>query len=111
MKKIFGIFVSIIFYLSFINMTIACEFLKEQIGTSISNLTEKYDLLDDPSDEDSQDLTLVKEYDSMSLCDDIELDNATIKVFVREGKIIGNEIEGKNGEAKMRKIFEFARKN
>ena len=45
----------------------------------------------------------------MSLCDDIELDNATIKVFVREGKIIGNEIEGKNGEAKMRKIFEFAR--
>ena len=109
MKKIFGIFVSIIFYLSFINMTIACEFLKEQIGASISNLTEKYDLLDDPSDEDSQDLTLVKEYDSMSLCDDIELDNATIKVFVREGKIIGNEIEGKNGEAKMRKIFEFAR--
>ena len=72
MKKIFGIFVSIIFYLSFINMTIACEFLKEQIGTSISNLTEKYDLLDDPSDADSQDLTLVKEYDSMSFCDDIE---------------------------------------
>ena len=109
MKSIFSIFVSIIFYFSFINMTLACEFLKERIGISISNLTEKYDLLDDPSDEDTNDLTLVKEYDSMSLCDDIELDNATIKVFVREGKIVGNEIEGKKGEAKMRKIFEFAR--
>ena len=110
MNRIFGIFVSIIFYSSFINTTIACEFLKEQIGTSISNLTEKYDLLDDPSDADNQDITFVKEYDSVSLCDDIELDNATIKVFVREGKLIGNEVEGKNGEAKMRKIFSLINK-
>ena len=45
----------------------------------------------------------------MSLCDDVELDNSIIKVFVKEGKIIGNEIEGKKGEAAVRKILEFAK--
>ena len=109
MKRILSLFISIILYFGLITASVACEFLKEQIGTPIVNMTEKYDFLDDPTDEDSEDLTLVKEYDSMSLCDDVELDNSIIKVFVKEGKIIGNEIEGKKGEAKMRKILKFAK--
>ena len=109
MKRILCLFISIILYFGLITASVACEFLKEQIGSPIVNMTEKYDFLDDPSDEDSENLTLVKEYDSMSLCDDVELDNSIIKVFVKEGKIIGNEIEGKKGEAAMRKILEFAK--
>ena len=109
MKRILNLFISIILYFGLINTGVACEFLKEQIGSPIVDLTEKYDFLDDPSDEDTENLTLVKEYDSMSLCDDVELDNSIIKVFVKEGKIIGNEIEGKKGEAAVRKILEFAK--
>ena len=89
MKRILNLFISIISYFGLINTGVACEFLKEQIGSPIVDLTEKYDFLDDPSDEDTENLTLVKEYDSMSLCDDVELDNSIIKVFVKEGKIIG----------------------
>ena len=109
MKRILNLFISIILYFGLINTGVACEFLKEQSGSPIVDLTEKYDFLDDPSDEDTENLTLVKEYDSMSLCDDVELDNSIIKVFVKEGKIIGNEIEGKKGEAAVRKILEFAK--
>ena len=87
--------------LSALNVSVACEFLKEEIGTPILNIMEKYDSLDDPTYEGSETYTLVKEYDSLSLCENSELENTYIKVFVKEGKIIGTEIEGVYGEAKI----------
>ena len=91
------------------NFVIACEFLKEQIGTPILNIIEKYDYLDDPTYEGSESFTLVKEYDSLSLCENSELEDTLIKVFVKEGKIIATEIEGPYGEAISGKILNFAK--
>ena len=91
------------------NVSVACEFLKEEIGTPILNIIEKYDSLDDPTYEGSETYTLVKEYDSLSLCENSELENTYIKVFVKEGKIIGTEIEGVYGEAKNSRILDFAK--
>ena len=58
--------------LSALNVSVACEFLKEEIGTPILKIIEKYDYLDDPTYEGSDSFTLVKEYDSLSLCDNSE---------------------------------------
>jgi hypothetical protein len=91
------------------NVGAACEFLKEEIGTPILKIIEKYDYLDDPTYEGSESFTLVKEYDSLSLCDNSELEDTLIKVFVKEGKIIATEIEGSYGEAKNGKILNFAK--
>ena len=91
------------------NVSVACEFLKEEIGTPILNIIEKYDYLDDPTYEGSESFTLVKEYDSLSLCENSELENTLIKVFVKEGKIVGTEIKGPYGEAKNGKILNFAK--
>ena len=91
------------------NVGVACEFLKEEIGTPILNIIEKYDSLDDPTYEGSETYTLVKEYDSLSLCENSELENTYIKVFVKDGKIIGTEIEGVYGEAKNSRILDFAK--
>ena len=43
MKRILNLFISIILYFGLINTGVACEFLKEQIGSPIVDLTEKYD--------------------------------------------------------------------
>ena len=43
------------------NFGIACEFLKEQIGTPVSNIIEKYDDLDEPPGGDNPNATYVKE--------------------------------------------------
>ena len=91
------------------NVGVACEFLKEEIGTPILKIIEKYDYLDDPTYEGSESFTLVKEYDSLSLCENSELENTLIKVFIKEGKIIATEIEGPYGEAKNGKILNFAK--
>ena len=40
--------------------SIACEFLKEQIGVVVPNIIEKYDLLDDPTNDDSGSTTYLK---------------------------------------------------
>ena len=100
-----------LFLLNFstLNVSVACEFLKEEIGTQILNIIEKYDYLDDPTYEGSESFTLVKEYESLSLCENPELENTYIKVFVKAGKIIGTEIEGPYGEAKNGKILDFAK--
>ncbi len=109
MKRIcIGIF-SIFLFFSSISESVACEFLKEQIGIPISNIIEKYDLLDDPTNEDSGSLTLVKEYDSFSLCDNPQLENTWLRVFVRESKIIATEIEGVRGEATNGNILVLAK--
>ena len=51
MKRIFiGIF-SVILFFGNLNTSIACEFLKEQIGVVVPNIIEKYDLLDDPTND------------------------------------------------------------
>ena len=75
----------------------------------MTTLTEKYDLLNDPTVDPAEPLTFVNEYDSFDFCENTELENSTIRVFVREGKIIGTEIFGGFGEASTNKIFNFAR--
>ena len=75
----------------------------------MTTLTEKYDLLNDPTVDPAEPLTFVNEYDSFTFCEDIELENSTIKVFVREGKIIGTKIFGGYGEASTNKILNFAK--
>ena len=57
----------------------------------MTTLTEKYDLLNDPTVDPAELLTFVNEYDSFDFCENTELENSTIRVFVREGKIIGTE--------------------
>lgn len=108
MKRILIALLSFTIYISAINLSTACEFLKEEIGTPIVNILEKYDFLNEPNDEDGESLTFMTEYDSFSFCEDSELDNSSIKVFVRQGKIIGTEIIGGYGEASTNKIFNFA---
>ena len=108
MKKIFVIFTSFILFIGTINFSFACEFLKEKIETPMTTLTEKYDLLNDPTVDPTESLTFVNEYDSFDFCENTELENSTIRVFVREGKIIGTEIFGGFGEASTNKIFNFA---
>tara|TARA_B100000242_G_scaffold129410_1_gene91421 strand:- start:91 stop:612 length:522 start_codon:yes stop_codon:yes gene_type:complete len=108
MKRIFVAFASFILSIGTINFSFACDFLKEKIETPMTTLTEKYDLLNDPTVDPAEPLTFVNEYDSFDFCENIELENSTIKVFVREGKIIGTKIFGGYGEASTNKIFNFA---
>ena len=112
--KFFLKFILILFLvnLSLPNFVIACEFLKEQIGTSVSNIVDKYDYLDEPSDDnDPKIFTYSKIYESHTLCKNSQLENTFIKVFIREGKIIGIELSGMPGEAKDNRILNFARTN
>ena len=90
-------------------MSGACEFLKEQIGTPVSSIIEKYDNLDEPPGGGDPTATYVKEYDSLNLCENSQLENSVLKVFIKEGKLIGTEIEGALGEAKNNKIIDFAK--
>ena len=69
MKRIFVAIFSVVLFFSNLGTSIACEFLKEQIGVVVPNIIEKYDLLDDPTNDDSGSTTYFKEYDSLSLCD------------------------------------------
>ncbi len=110
-KKTLKTLLMIILYFSLTNTSIACEFLKEKIGTPVSNLIEKYDDLDEPPSGGDPTSTYVKEYNSLSLCENSKLENSVIRVFVKEGKIIGTEIEGVWGEANNNKILDFANIN
>ena len=99
MKRIFiGIF-SVILFFGNLSTSIACEFLKEQIGVVVPNIIEKYDLLDDPTNDESGSTTYFNDYDSLSLCDNPELENTSLRVFIREQKLIATELEGVRGEA------------
>jgi hypothetical protein len=109
MKNIFIGLLSLFFYFSSLSISGACEFLKEKIGTPVSNIIEKYDNLDEPPGGDDPTATYVKEYDSLSLCENSQLENSVLKVFIKEGKLIGTEIEGALGEAKNNKIIDFAK--
>ena len=111
MKKIHIGLLSIFILFSSLSLSMACEFLKEQIGTSVSSLTDKYDSFDGPPEGDTEIFTYVKEYGSLSLCENSQLENTYIRVYIRENKIVGTEIIGMPGEAKNEKILKFAKTN
>ena len=50
-------------------------------------------------------------YESNSLCENFQLENTFITVFIREGKIIAIELSGMPGEAKGNRILNFAKTN
>ena len=52
MKKIRIGLLSIFILFSSLSMSMACEFFKEQIGTSVSSIIDKYDYLDEPPEYD-----------------------------------------------------------
>jgi len=93
------------------NVSVACEFLKEEIGTPVSSIIDKYEYLDEPSDDDINIFTHYKMYESHTLCKNSQLENTFITVFIREGKIIGIEISGMPSEAKDDRILNFAKTN
>ena len=112
MKKIRIGLLSIFILFSSLSLSMACEFLKEQIGIPVSNIIDKYEYLDEPSDDnDPKILTYSKIYTSDTLCKNSQLENTFIKVFIREGKIIGTELSGMPGEAKDNRILNFAKTN
>ena len=111
MKKIHIGLLSIFILFSSLSMSMACEFLKEQIGTSVSSIIDKYDYLDEPPEYDIKTLTFYKMYESNSLCENFQLKNTFITVFIREGKIIALELSGMPGEAKGNRILNFAKIN
>ena len=111
MKKIHIGLLSIFILFSSLSMSMACEFLKEQIGTSVSCIIDKYDYLDEPPEYDIKTLTFYKMYESNSLCENFQLKNTFITVFIREGKIIALELSGMPGEAKGNRILNFAKTN
>ena len=111
MKKIHIGLLSIFILFSSLSMSMACEFLKEQIGTSVSSIIDKYDYLDEPPEYDIKTLTFYKMYESKSLCENFQLKNTFITVFIREGKIIALELSGMPGEAKGNRILNFAKTN
>ena len=112
MKKIRIGLLSIFILFSSLSLSMACEFLKEQIGIPVSNIIDKYDNLDEPSDDnDAKIFTYSKTYASNNLCKNSQLENTFIKVFIREGKIIGTELSGMPGEAKDNRILNFAKTN
>ena len=112
MKKIRIGLLSIFILFSSSSLSMACEFLKEQIGIPVSNIIDKYDNLDEPSDDnDAKIFTYSKTYASNNLCKNSQLENTFIKVFIREGKIIGTELSGMPGEAKDNRILNFAKTN
>ena len=109
MKKIHIGLLSIFILFSSLSMSMACEFLKEQIGTSVSSIIDKYDYLNEPPEYDIKTLTFYKMYESNSLCENFQLKNTFITVFIREGKIIALELSGMPGEAKGNRILNFAK--
>ena len=111
MKKIHIGLLSIFILFSSLSMSMACEFLKEQIDTSVSSIIDKYDYLDEPPEYDIKTLTFYKMYESNSLCENFQLKNTFITVFIREGKIIALELSGMPGEAKGNRILNFAKTN
>ena len=112
MKKIRIGLLSIFILFSSLSLSMACEFLKEQIGIPVSSIIDKYDNLDEPSDDnDDKIFTYSKTYASNNLCKNSQLENTFIKVFIREGKIIGTELSGMPGEAKDNRILNFAKTN
>jgi len=112
MNKIRIALLSIFILFSSLSLSMACEFLKEQIGIPVSNIIDKYDYLDEPSDDnDPKIFTYSKIYASDNLCKNSQLENTFIKVFFREGKIIGTELSGMPGEAKDNRILNFAKTN
>ena len=111
MRKVSVGLLSIFLFFSSLGMSMACEFLKEQIGTSVSSIIDKYDYLDEPPEYDIKTLTFSKMYESNSLCENFQLENTFITVFIREGKIIAIELSGMPGEAKGNRILNFAKTN
>lgn len=112
MNKIRIALLSIFILFSSLSLSMACEFLKEQIGIPVSDIIDKYEYLDEPSDEnDPKIFTYSKIYASDNLCKNSQLENTFIKVFFREGKIIGTELSGMPGESKDNKILNFAKTN
>ena len=81
MNKIRIALLSIFILFSSLSLSMACEFLKEQIGTSVSSLTDKYDSFDGPPEGDTEIFTYVKEYGSSSLCENSQLENTYIRVY------------------------------
>ncbi len=89
MKKIRIGLLSIFILFSSLSLSMACEFLKEQIGIPVSNIIDKYEYLDEPSDDnDPKILTYSKIYTSDTLCKNSQLENTFINVLLEKVKLL-----------------------
>ena len=110
MKFIIKINFVIALIFSLTSISNACNFVKENMGTSITSLGDKYDLFTLAAEDDYGSDTVLVEFDTPNLCDDPLLDETFLKVYVREKKLIGIQIEAL--EAKnTNKIYQFAKNN
>ena len=110
MKFIIKINFVIALIFSLTSVSNACNFVKENMGTSITSLGDKYDLFTLAAEDDYGSDTVLVEFDTPHLCDDPLLDETFLKVYVREKKLIGIQVEAL--EAKnTNKIYQFAQNN
>ena len=110
MKLLIKINFIIALIVSLTSVSYACNFLKESMGTSIATLGDRYDEFTLSTEDDYGDETVLVEYDTSYVCDEPLLNETYLKVYVREKKLIGIQIEAL--EAKnTNKIYQFAKNN
>ena len=108
MKLLIKINFIIALIVSLTSVSYACNFLKESMGTSIATLGDRYDEFTLSTEDDYGDETVLVEYDTSYVCDEPLLNETYLKVYVREKKLIGIQIEAL--EAKnTNKIYQFAK--
>ena len=110
MKFIIKINFVIALIFSLTSVSNACNFVKENMGTSITSLGDKYDLFTLAAEDDYGSDTVLVEFDTPNLCDDPLLDETFLKVYVREKKLIGIQIEALEPK-NTNKIYQFAKNN
>ena len=110
MKLLIKINFIIALIVSLTSVSYACNFLKESMGTSIATLGDRYDEFTLSAEDDYGDETVLVEYDTSYVCDEPLLNETYLKIYVREKKLIGIQIEAL--EAKnTNKIYQFAKNN
>ena len=111
MKFISRFFVSILFIISLKSVAYSCAFLNERIGGNIEPLLEKYELLRDPYDAGINKQTLLYEYRTKDFCDDSQLKDTYLEVYIKDNLLVGFRLETLYSAENNLLIYDYANRN
>ena len=110
MKKLVKFFLIISFSLV-ARSSHACDFIDVPIGTSMTQLNDRYEGLVELDEEETDDTVYKYIYRAKDLCKEEELRNSYLLVFVQNLKLIGMRIEVLHDDLEKKDIYKFTKSN
>lgn len=110
MKK-FNKFFLITFFILMPWISQACEFTKIPVGTPVANLIEEYDVLPEPDPDYADDTIYKYTFNARTFCDNNELKEAIVYVFLQNFKLIAMKFETYHNDIKKKDLYQFTSSN